>query len=329
MRNLYKRKIPKRNFHETAVDVLRMNNEQFDQFKSVAEHYRGGAIIHDRFPKVPDRKLLPSTLDTIQDLSSPSELATMMHMERLAHEDHSKEFHKGGGLLDATQSIFSVLWQNLGLGPTFNKWFGHFDYDSPENKVDDPRYAQIIQQSYKKKDERDDSVGDWVRDKALGTDEFSVWVDKDDQEAHVALRGTKANTKDLLADMKIIATNKSGNADHTSLFLEAVERKYPNYKLDVSGHSLGGDTLLNVFNDKDHNLHYERVNLFNPGTSPIADLDGAKEAIDDDKFHFYLNSGDMLSNTFASVLPSGRKNVYWAKPKAFSPIANHGIQQWV
>ena len=76
MRNLYKRKIPKRNFHETAVDVLRMNNEQFDQFKSVAEHYRGGAIIHDRFPKVPDRKLLPSTLDTIRDLSSPSELAT-------------------------------------------------------------------------------------------------------------------------------------------------------------------------------------------------------------------------------------------------------------
>ena len=105
-----------------------------------------------------------------------------------------------------------------------------------------------------------------------------------------------------------------------------MEEKYPEYKLDVSGHSLGGNTLINVFNNND--LDYHRVNLFNPGLAPLANLDEARDTIDNEKFHFYLNSGDLLSNTFGTVLPSDRDNVHWSRPK-HSPLKNHSIGQWV
>jgi hypothetical protein len=328
MRNLYKRKLPKRSFHETTIDVLRMSEDMFAQFKGVASHYQGKTVFHEDFPRRPDRKILPSTFETIGQLESPSELAAMLHLEKRAHEDHDKEYHSGGGLMDATTSIFSGLWNNIGVGNVFNDWFGHFDYESPENRIDDTRYAKIIKESYKEKDERDDTLGDWSRDKVIGTDEFSVWVDEDDREVHVSLRGTKMNSKDIVADLKILATNQSGNDVEVLDFLRQVEDKYPDYKLDVSAHSLGGNTLMNVFNDHE-DLKFQRVNLFNPGTSPLADLSGARKTIENDKFHFYLNSGDMISNTFATVLPSGRENVYWAKPKAFSPIGNHSIGQWI
>jgi hypothetical protein len=229
--------------------------------------------------------------------------------------------------IDATQSIFSTLWNTIGLGPEFANWFGFFDYDSPENTIDDKRFAKIIQEAYKPIEERDDSLGDWELDEKLADDTFCVYVDEDDQQVHVALRGTKMNTKDIMADLKILSTNKSGNEDKVLTFLREVEEKYPEYKLDVSGHSLGGNTLMNVFNSEE-DLRYDRVNLFNPGASPFADLSGAKSTIENDKLHFYLNSGDIISNTFASVLPSGRDHVYWAKPK-HSPLKNHSIGQWV
>jgi hypothetical protein len=325
MRNLYKKKIPKRSFHETALDVIRMSPEQFAQFQNVALQYQGKYVVHESIVR-PSNKILPSTFETISELTHPSELAALIHMERSAHDDHSKEYHEGGGLFDATTSIFKSLWNTVGLGPEFDRWFSHFDYESQENKIDDERYAKIIQESYKEKGDRDDSLGDWKRDKEMGTDEFSVWVDEDDQEVHVSLRGTKLNKSDLLADVRILATNKSGNEDNVVEFLREVEDKYSDYKLDVSAHSLGGNTLINVFNG-DHDLDYDRVNLFNPGLSPLADLSGARETVDNDKYHFYLNSGDIASNTFGSVLPSGRENVHWSRPK-HSPLKNHSIGQW-
>ena len=329
MQNLYKRRIPKRNFHESVIDVLRMSEEQFAQFKNCARHYQGKHILHESIPRRPRQKILPSSFETITNLGSQSELAALLHLENIAHNDHDKEYHSGGGLFDATKSIFRTLWNTIGLGPEFADWFGFFDYEAPENKPDDKRYAKIIQEAYKPVEERDADLGDWELDTTLADKNFAVYVDEDDQQVHVALRGTKMNTKDLMSDLKIIATNESGNEDSVVKFLREVEQKYPEYKLDVSGHSLGGNTLMNVFNDKENkDLRYDRVNLFNPGTSPLADLSAPRDAAENDKLHFYLNSGDILSNTFASVLPSGRENVYWSKPK-HSPLANHSIGQWV
>ena len=321
MKNLYKRRFPKRSKHESVVDILRMNDTQFHQFKDVAGKYLGGSLKSKK-------KLLPSALKKIKNLDSPATLAAMIHMEEAAHDDPSKEYHMGGGLMESSTSIFNSLWNTIGLGPEFESWFGHYDYDSPENRPsqEDQDYARILQQSYLAVDDRDDTVDDWVRDSDLDTDRFSVWVDEDDREVHVALRGTKAEMGDILADAHIIWDNTSGNVDDVADFLEKVQDKYEGYTLDASGHSLGGNELIEVVSDRQLD-QYERFNLFNPGMNPMWGLDNAKDIVQDERMTFYLNTGDILSNTFISLIDDAT-NVVWSKP-THSPLTNHSLTQWV
>ena len=60
----------------------------------------------------------------------------------------------------------------------------------------------------------------------------------------------------------------------------------------------------------------------NPGWG----LNNAQAAIDDPQFHWYLNTGDMLSNGFASMVGEDTA-VTWSKPD-HSPLHNHGVAQW-
>lgn len=305
-----------------------MSEQQFGQFQGVASQFLGESVLHPNI-KLPKNKLLPSSLHTIKNLDHPGTLAALIHMQQLAHNDPQKDFHEGGGLLETSTSLLSALWNTAGLGPEFNDWFGFYDYDSPENKIskEDQEFAEIIQQSYKDKDERISEIGDWVRDASIGNDKFSVWVDQHDDRVHVALRGTKLNMQDIGSDLHILYNNKSGNEQEIYEYLREVQDKYPNAELDASGHSLGANQLVNVF-EENEDLHYDRVNLFSPGTNPMWALDDSKEAVKDERFFFYLNSGDVISNTFISLLPSEREHVYWSKP-THNPLTNHGVAQWV
>jgi len=328
MENLYKKRFPRRSTHQRITDLLRMSEQQFGQFQGVASQFLGESVLHPNI-KLPKNKLLPSSLHTIKNLDHPGTLAALIHMQQLAHNDPQKDFHEGGGLLETSTSLLSALWNTAGLGPEFNDWFGFYDYDSPENKIskEDQEFAEIIQQSYKDKDERISEIGDWVRDASIGNDKFSVWVDQHDDRVHVALRGTKLNMQDIGSDLHILYNNKSGNEQEIYEYLREVQDKYPNAELDASGHSLGANQLVNVF-EENEDLHYDRVNLFSPGTNPMWALDDSKEAVKDERFFFYLNSGDVISNTFISLLPSEREHVYWSKP-THNPLTNHGVAQWV
>jgi len=326
MDNLYKRKFPKRSKHETVVDILRLNESQFKQFQDVAGQYMGGALLHKKIRR-PRKKLLPSSLHTIHNVDSPQTLAALIGIQQSAHNDINKDFHEGGGLLEATSSIFNSLWNTIGLGPEFQDWFNFFDYDSPENKIssDDMDYARIVDQSYKEVSERSDIIDDWVRDKEFDTDRFSVWVDEDDKEVHVSLRGTKKNVSDIVSDLHILWDNTSGKAHEVKDFIEQVVDKYPEYKIDAAAHSLGGNQLLDVaINNPD--IGVDTYHLFNPGLNPSWGLDEAKDAVNDERFKFYLNSGDIISNGFVPLL-NDETNVTWSKP-GHSPLSNHGIGQW-
>jgi len=72
---------------------------------------------------------------------------------------------------------------------------------------------------------------------------------------------------------------------------------------------------------------YERINIFNPGTSSLANLDNAKHAVSDPRFHIFLNSGDILSNTYVSLLKP-ETNVAWGDA-SHNPAYNHSLGQWV
>ena len=331
MKNLYKKKRPKRNFHQTVIDVLRMSPTQFAQFENVADHFLGKKQFHEALPRRPEKKILPSSFQTIADVGSKGTLAALMNLEKVAHDDENIESHMGGGLWEAGSSIINGLWNLDGWGPEFESWFGFYDYNSPEHKANlaDNQYAAIVQQSYKPVDERADTMfdGAWVRDAEMGNDLFSVWVEEDEKQVHVALRGTKLNFDDLGADWNIFMENASGNVDEIREYLQKVVDKYEGYERDVSGHSLGGNELIEVFEGEDGLEGFDRMNLFNPGHTPTHALEEAEAAVADERMHFYLNSGDLLSNTFVSLIPSERDNVTWSAP-THSPLNNHGLAQW-
>ena len=326
MENLYKKRFPKRTFHQHVVDLLRLSPKQFEQFQTLAKQHLGTGLLHKDIPR-PQQKILPSTWKTISEVDSPNTLAALIHAERGAHDDYTSQFHEGGGLWEGTSSLFHGLWNTIGLGPEFQSWFGSFDYDAPENRPTslDNLYGSVLSETYSKPSERKDYIGSWHRDTSLDTDKFSVYVDDETHEIHVGIRGTKANMSDILDDIHVLYNNTSGSVDELVEYMERVVAKYPDWTLDASAHSLGGTDLIEA-GVQNPDLGFDRYNVFNPGQNPFWGLNNAQSAVDSDKYHFYLNSGDMLSNGFASMV-SDDTNVTWSKPK-HSPLYNHGISQW-
>jgi hypothetical protein len=331
MSNLYKKRFPKRSFQDTVFDVLRLNDEQWNQLKGIANHYLGDETFHPSIPRYPPTKLLPSSLRQIRDIDHPTTLASLLHVEDKAHHDPTKEFNRGGGLLETTSSLFSTLWNLVGFGPEFKSMFDYFGWTTPSKKETplDRQYAQIVQESYKSIDKRADNVDDWLRLPRFDNDRFSAWVQRDEKIVHVALKGT-STISDVFSDLSIIGSNHSGHEKEVRDYLRDVVRAYGhNYTYDVSAHSLGGAELVNVFNEDDSQLNkYDRINVFNPGSTPTHNLSAAKDAIKDERFHFFLNSGDLLSNTYGSLIPSGFENVVWGSA-SHNPMYNHSLGQWI
>ena len=322
MENLYKKQFPKRSFTDTVFDVLRMGpgTTKWKQFQGVAQKFQGGSLR-------PNRKLLPSSLRTVAEMDSPSTLAALMHQEKFAHDTHDHEFHMGGGLYETAGSIFSALWGMTGKA-AYNHWYGHNERHQEGGISDlDSQYAKAVSEAYKKKGTRSD-VGDWELQEEYSDDRFAVF--KDEDKVHVALRGTKPEALDLWKDAKIIYRNSPGDDEDIRDRLTEIADAFPDSDLDVSGHSLGSNQLVNAFegySDVPEMQRYGRINLFNPGTSPLSHLDTHKEAVDDDRVHLYLNTGDLLSNTYTYLVNSDRDNVTYADP-GFSPLGNHGLAQW-
>lgn len=110
--NLYKKQFPKKNPEETILDVLRLSPEEFSNFQKVASQWSGRERFHHSIPDRPPVKLLPSALETLTD--TPQQiLAALMNTQNAAHNDHSMEFHQGGNLIHAAQSVLGGLWNSM------------------------------------------------------------------------------------------------------------------------------------------------------------------------------------------------------------------------
>ena len=186
--------------------------------------------------------------------------------------------------------------------------------------------AKLLDETYSTPEERKDELFGFNLDSALSNDELGVWVDEDEKEVEITLRGTKMNVSDILSDVAILFSNESGHDAEIVDFLDNVVEKYGDYELELSGHSLGGNEILNVLADNDFD-EIKNIRVFNPGFTPTHNLNAAREGVADDRVHFFLNSGDIVSNTFQSLLPSERENVHWSKP-THNPASNHGMGQW-
>jgi len=330
MENLYKQRFPKRTFDDTVFDVLRMKHgtTKWKQFQDVAKQFQGGSL-------KPKKKLLPSAIRSIANVDSPSTLAALMHQEKIAHDQPDLEYHMGGGIYETAGSIFSTLWGITGK-PTYEHWFGHHESHQKNKETRrDRRMALGVREAYKPVDERG-NIGDWTLLSDLSNDRFAVFKEKkehyaDEDIIHVALRGTKGNMADLWKDMKIIHHNNPDDDKEIRDKLVEIARAFPEADLDASGHSLGGNQLVNAFEgfDDAELKRYERVNLFNPGTSPFSHLDTHKEAAaNDSQMRLFLNTGDVLSNTYTYLIDAERDNVVYSAA-THNPLSNHGLSQWI
>ena len=135
--NLYKKRFPKKSFEDSVVDVLRLNQGEWDNVKQTARHWLGEVNFHEHLPRHPKNKLLPSALRTVRDVDSPQTLAGLMHMENSAHQDHTIEFNRGGGIGETVTSVLSTLWNLIGWGPEFNSLFQTLGWTKPATKLTD------------------------------------------------------------------------------------------------------------------------------------------------------------------------------------------------
>ena len=327
--NLYKKKFPNRAFEDRVVDILRLSPQEWSNFQNTARHFLGKIDFHDNLPEHPRKKVLPSSLQIIDNVDSSNTLAALMHVEHAAHKDPNRDFHKGGGLYETGTSILSSLWNLIGLGPEFDSLWETLGWSKPKNRETplDRYYAAIVDESYKKVEKRRDNVGHWLRLPRFDNKKISAWLDRDEKRVHVAVKGT-SDASDVVSDLHILTNNTSGHEKEVrDMLIDVVTRYGNNYTYDVSGHSLGALEVMNVLGEDNPLLNkYERASLFNPGLTPTHALSRAKEAVKDDRFHFFLNSGDILSNGFVTLLGE-ESNVAWADP-SHSLTGNHGLAQW-
>lgn len=175
-------------------------------------------------------------------------------------------------------------------------------------QIPDPvkEYARFADAAYKPMGDRVSSLGDmdspYTYDNNLSNDTTGVWVDETAGTVIMSNRGTDIKSgEDLVADAGILvgqleSTNRFATADTT---FSNIKHRYPNYKIILTGHSLGGainDALFNKYGESIHQVHN-----FNKGSSPLAvsrsrDEPHEEKAKDDgSKVYNYFIAGDPLS----------------------------------
>ena len=328
MRNLYRKKAPKRTLHESNVDLLRLNEQAYKAVQGVAGQWLGYNTYHESLGDHPPTTLLRNSLERVR--TTPKHvLPLLIHDEQNMHNDHTIDYHSGGGLWDTSKTIFRTLWNLAPISHVLMDLTGQ--YKNIELSDADRLYAEVLGEAYKKEGREEDFKG-LEYDPAVSTEKVAVYRDPDTQTLYIGVRGTTMNTKDLLSDVKIMAGNTSG---HEKEVFEQVKNAIDSYdgdwKINVSGHSLGGLEVMNLFTmdkyEMDESMQrVDRVNLFNPGLSPTLNLSQAKEAADNDKFNFYLNTGDVISNTMIEFADDNERT--HIQPPSLNPLSNHSLSQW-
>ena len=63
------------------------------------------------------KKVLPSAFQTLADTKHPTLFNRKLLEEHQKHEDHSLDFHKGGGLTTAVNAVTDQLWNAFSAVP--------------------------------------------------------------------------------------------------------------------------------------------------------------------------------------------------------------------
>ena len=202
----------------------------------------------------------------------------------------------------------------------------------PNVKEEDRITALVAEQVYKPPNSRSPVVSDFNLDYDFNGEKHCVYVNDRKNELVIGLRGTKpTDIEDLANDANIVRTdffdeknirfNKSYRIGDAEVLYNQVRKKYPAYKITVSGHSLAGRMTMELARNhrqKGINGNTSYV-AYNAGGFPMPVSDYPTE-----NTRIYLTGSDVLSwgwNRHPSSIIVDRKD---------KPIGNnHGIKYFI
>ena len=301
--------------HRQTVFLRSLNDGQYELFQKAAQNIDVPHIHQQAF----------------QDIIN-ADRQQLIHGLWSEQSSRHKGEEVGGGLGDA----FNYIGEKIaGLGhatwsPIKSLWnFSQnaFHYMTHSNTISahTKMCARMVKETYKKDiDERADHIGPFQRQKDLSNKWLDVWKSDDTHQVFVSVRGSQ-DRSDWLVDNVGIATGQ-GPRDLIGADLKQILEKYQDdYQTEISGHSLGAALVATGI--KNYNLDFDRINMFNPGASPIPWSEDAVNELSSDKdAYFYVNAIDPVS---AGQLGEKSQNLIVNDPISWTnPIANHSIDQW-
>ena len=250
------------------------------------------------------------------------------------HKARKRGHYVGGGLGDAINSIGKTIWK-WGTRPITSAWHAAQNFSYPilhNNAVSEHTnlVASALHQSYVLDENlRADYVGDLIRDQSLSTKYLDVWVDKHrvPPYALISVRGSKEAEDFVVDDVAIAASGRSRNLIETDL-KRAVDKYADKFTVEVAGHSLG-TALIAESLDSDRTLlsKIDRVDLFNPATSPVVNS-VVSDYNQNDKVYYFENQADLVG-LGQMLYSSPPKNLTMKAIHSLNPATNHGIGQWM
>ena len=159
----------------------------------------------------------------------------------------------------------------------------------------------------KRKVELDDPIlKNFIKDNRLSTSNYGVYVDDKNKQVVLSIRGTDLmqSLKDLYYDYKIIVGQETVTSYYKNAYklLKKIIKKYKNYKITLTGSSLGGRIIINLLDSKLGD-NISGVYSFNPATlqhqiykSNECDLSKPKWCENRKKLKIFLVNGDKISS---------------------------------
>lgn len=133
---------------------------------------------------------------------------------------------------------------------------------------DETKRAEDVTNELKKHDVNYSFLND------LSNRDIGVFKSNDDNTYHIAHRGTDVNSKkkykDINTDATVLYKHTSSNqldnrSKYTNDLIDHIKKNDPNSKIHLSGHSLGGLSVLHSINENKNLINnIDSVSLFNP-----------------------------------------------------------------
>ena len=242
------------------------------------------------------------------------------------HHARRKGEKTGGGLGSALNWLGSKVTHPIkglwNVARNAKHLFTHSTTVSGHTRV----VAMAIQETYKKDEsERKETLGPYTRLKEYSTDWIDVWENPETNQLLCTVRGSRDAVDFAVDDVGIMAG--TGPRNLVGKQLQDIFEKFPEHHKERAGHSLGS-ALIDTALQKNESLDPERIDYFNPGTSPLPWAhDAVNSFSSDERAHYYMNALDPVSMGQMAEKPV---NLVLNKPQSWAnPAANHTLDQWV